>query len=142
SLCQHQRQRVLARSGRTGKNYGVRKSIPRQHIAQAMNRLGVSMKIRERHESTPSNSTTQTEGAPPLGSLQGWEFLMHAPRNLPAADDEYRQNRHRPACGHEFLGGSFSFRPTTSNTLPCVCAGVPRASTAITRSGSRAAIAK
>ena len=47
SLRQHERQRVLARAPRPRKNHSMRKTLPRQHIAQAMYGLGVTVKIRE-----------------------------------------------------------------------------------------------
>jgi hypothetical protein len=49
SLRQHQRQRVLALPPCAGKNHRMRKPLPRQHIAQAMNSFGVAVKIRKHH---------------------------------------------------------------------------------------------
>ena len=46
-LRQHQRQRVLARSPPASQHHRMRKPLPRQHVAQAMHRLGIAMKIRK-----------------------------------------------------------------------------------------------
>ena len=46
---EHQSQRVLARSVRSGKNDGVRKAVARQHLAQAMDGFRVAGKIRKGH---------------------------------------------------------------------------------------------
>ncbi len=49
SLRQHQRQRVLPRSVPPREHHSMRKMVARQHIAQAMNRFRVPVKIRKRH---------------------------------------------------------------------------------------------
>ena len=46
---QHQRERVLARAARAGEDYGLGKAVVRQHLAQAIDDLRISVKIRERH---------------------------------------------------------------------------------------------
>src|SRR5205823_1657784 len=49
-LREHQRQRVFARSLPPRKHHRMRKALARQHIAQAMNRFRIAVKIRKRHK--------------------------------------------------------------------------------------------
>src|ERR1700730_12544272 len=50
-LCKHEGQRVFAAPGRPSENYGLRKATPSQHLTQAIDHVGISVKIGERHKS-------------------------------------------------------------------------------------------
>src|SRR5579863_5714603 len=44
-LRQHERKRIFTRTLRPGKNHGLREALTGQHIAQAMDDVGVAVKI-------------------------------------------------------------------------------------------------